>query len=839
MTLRLAFLLFVLAAPSQAQLLSPAEFLGYELGDQFTPHHRVLDYAYHVAESSPRAQIETYGESYEDRELVLVTLSTPERLANIDAVRQAHLQRIGLAEGAQVAGEAPAVVWLSYNVHGNESVSSEAALEVLHRLADPDDAESGAWLAGTVVLLDPMLNPDGRERYVSWYRSVRGTPYNADPNAREHDEPWPGGRTNHYYFDLNRDWAWQTQIESRQGVEAYRRWYPHVHADFHEQGVDEPYYFPPAAEPFHAVITPFQREWQTRLGARNALTFDQDARLFFTSEVFDLFYPSYGDTWPTYNGAIGMTYEQGGSGRAGLAIETSEGDTLTLAERIAGHVATSFNTVALASDTRAELVREMEAYYGRAARADGAPHAAYVVSASEGTEPLRELVRTLDANGIQYFAAAAPAEATGYAYRRGQTETFALAPGDLIVPAAQPRGTLARVLMEPEANIPDSLTYDITAWSLPYAHDLDAWALERMPALRMGPWYETDADEPDAGAVAYALPLRSIDGLRALSDALQGGLTARLATSPFRAGGTSFDRGTALVTRTGNIGPGVDLDATLAQVAREYGVDVVALPSGRVEAGQDLGSSGVAFVRAPRVAVAAGPFASSLALGEVWHFFDQQIGYPATLAHPDDLMRADALYDYDVIVLPPGRYSDVLTDERLERLRDWMRAGGRLVAMESAASALVGKSGFGLTRASSGDDEAAETDTLDAPRRYADRERDAVVDAVPGSVHRVRLDPTHPLAYGYDDETFALVRSGRSYAPLEDGWNVGVIASGVPVSGFAGSEAQAGLDGALLYGVEDVGRGAVVYLMDNPLFRGFWQGGKRLFFNAVFFAGVD
>ncbi len=550
----------------------------------------------------------------------------------------AHLERLGMGSGNASGGDAPALVWLSYNVHGNESVSSEASMEVLYRLADPANGQASAWLENVVVLIDPMINPDGRERYVNWYRQRRALPVaNADPNAWEHDEPWPGGRANHYLFDLNRDWAWQTQIESQQRVALYRTWYPHVHADFHEQGVDAPYYFAPAAEPFHRVITPFQRDWQTRLGARNAQSFDQASRLYFTGEVFDLFYPSYGDTWPTYNGAIGMTYEQGGSGRAGIGIETSEGDTLTLAYRIAGHVATSMNTVAVASDTRAELVREMEAYYARAGRGENAPYVGYVVSAQDGTESLRELTRLLDANGIAYQASAQSATATGYAYRRGQTETFTVSPGDLVIRAAQPNGTLAQVLMEPEAGIPDSLTYDITAWSLPYAHDLDAWAVTASLPVQTGPWYEAEADAPDANAVAYALPLESMDGLRALADAFEAGLSARLSTSAFRAGGSEFERGTVVFTRKGNDrrADGSFGDA-VARIAQAHGVEPVALRSTRVDAGQDFGSGGVAFVQAPRVAVAAGDFASSLGLGEVWHFFEQQIGYPVTLANPSD-----------------------------------------------------------------------------------------------------------------------------------------------------------------------------------------------------------
>ncbi|RMF60867.1 MAG: zinc carboxypeptidase, partial [Bacteroidetes bacterium] len=339
-------LLCILALPASGQdrLLAPADFLGYEPGTRFTPHHRVVAYFEHVAAASPNVRLEYYGETYEGRPLLVAYVARPDYLARLDAIRTNNLRLAGLAEGA-VDGPTAALVWLSYNVHGNEAVSTEAALLTLYDLANPDNARTQAWLDSTVVIIDPCINPDGRDRYVHWYNQTVGRFPDPNPDAREHHEPWPGGRTNHYYFDLNRDWAWATQQETRHRLPLYQRWLPHVHVDFHEQGVDEPYYFAPAAEPFHEAITPWQRELQTIIGQNHARYFDERGWLYFTRQVFDLFYPGYGDTWPTFNGAVGMTYEQGGSGRAGLAIRTAEGDTLTLAERIAHHHTTGLSTV--------------------------------------------------------------------------------------------------------------------------------------------------------------------------------------------------------------------------------------------------------------------------------------------------------------------------------------------------------------------------------------------------------------------------------------------------------------------------------------------------------------
>lgn len=824
--LRLAALLVLLPLAAAAQPRSPEAFLGYALGERFTPHHRIEAYVRHVAEAAPeRVRVETYGQTYEGRPLLVAYVTSQRNLARLEAIRESNLALAGLG-AAPVLPDAPAVVWLSYNVHGNEAVSSEAALEVLYRLATEPTAQR--LLEETVVILDPNLNPDGRDRYVHWFTQTVGARPNPAPEAREHREPWPGGRPNHYLFDLNRDWAWGTQAETRQRAALYRRWMPHVHADFHEQGVDEPYYFAPAAEPFHEAITPWQRELQTRIGRRNAATFDADGRLYFTRERFDLFYPSYGDTWPTFNGAVGMTYEQGGSGRAGLAIVTAEGDTLSLAMRIRNHVETSLNTVAVVAESRAETVEAFRRYFADAEAGRGAPWQAYVVRAGNGAARLRALARVLEHNGIRYGVATARTATEGFAYATGRTGRVTVEPGDLVVPARQPRGTLVRVLFEPEPALPDSLTYDITAWALPYAHGLEAYAVRAAPEA----WGTLPpAPAPDVRpAYGYAVAWRSLDDARFLAAALREGLGVRRAQRPFRQGARTFPAGTLVITRAGNARFGSDaLAAAVRRAAEASGAEVVPLASGLVDEGADFGSPDVVLRRAPRVLVLGGEPTASLSFGEVWHFMDERLEYPVTVVDERDLTPA-TLARYDVLVLPAGNYGRVLTDERLAEIRAWVSGGGRLVALGSAAHALAGREGFGLRRA-----EAPAGD--DAPearlRAFGDREREALDGLVPGAIFRVRLDRTHPLAHGYDGEHFALVRSAEAFAYLERGWNVGTLPAGARVAGFAGREATRRLEDRLLYGVEDIGRGHVVYLLESPLFRGFWEGGHLLFVNAV------
>jgi hypothetical protein len=820
-------LLAVLAASaSVAQVPTPADFLGYRLGERFTPHHRVVDYVEAVAEASPRVTLVPYGETPEGRPLLALVVAAEG--TDIEAVRRSH---VAAASGGGLPEKA--VVWLSYNVHGNEAVSTEAAMQTLWTLTQP---QADAWLDEVVVVLDPCLNPDGRDRYALAYRQRRGAAPDADPDAREHDEPWPGGRFNHYLFDLNRDWAWGTQPETRARLDLYNRWLPAVHVDFHEQGVDSPYYFAPAAEPFHPRITDWQRELQTTIGRGNAEVFDREGWLYFTRETFDLFYPGYGDTWPTFNGAVGMTYEQGGSGRAGLAIVTAEGDTLTLAQRIRNHVASGLATIATVAANADDVRQQFAAYF------ETPPEGEVRAFAARGTPArLRALADLLEMQGVAYGWAGREQTARGVRYAGGLDEPtepgpLAVQPGDLVVSLDQPKAQLAAVLFDPAPALVDSVTYDVTAWALPYVYGVEGLALsEAVEAGGPGPEART---LPPAGArpYAYAAPWEGPADAQLLARLLREGVGVRIAPEPFEAGGRSFGRGSLLITRAGNAGLADRFDATVREAAAEIGRPLVAVASGFADAGgPDIGSNQVGFVRGPRVAVLADEPTSPTALGEVWHWFDHVVEYPATLLTAERFSRAD-LDETDVLIMPDGSWGDWLTDERAETLRDWTRAGGRIVALERAATALAAKDGFGLDIR---DEEEADSTAEARLRRYEDREREGVSEDVPGAVYRVALDGSHPLAWGYPDHMYAIKRSDTAVDFLEDGWNVGVVRSGTPAAGFAGAGAQERLEDTLVFGVEDTGRGAVVYLLDTPLFRGFWADGHLLFANAVFGLGAE
>ena len=385
---------------------SPSEFLGYELGTQFTRHHQVVAYFNGVAKASNMVDVSSYGTTYENRSLQLATISSPENLSNLSEIRENHLIQSGLKEGTASSLAPKSIVWLSYNVHGNEAVSTEAAMITLYTLV----TEKSEWLNDLVVIMDPCINPDGRDRYVNWYNQVKSTPFDANPIANEHHEDWPGGRYNHYYFDLNRDWAWVSQKETQQRLKEYHKWYPQIHVDFHEQGVDSPYYFAPAAEPLHEIITDFQRDFQHTTGKNHAQYFDQEGWSYFTKEVFDLLYPGYGDTYPMFHGAIGMTYEQGGSGAAGLSIKNEIGDFLTLKDRIAHHYTTGLSTIETAYNNSALLNAEFKKYFTPAK----SKYASYIMEGEP--DKLAGLQKLLDTHHIPYKRPKKKTSINGWSY---------------------------------------------------------------------------------------------------------------------------------------------------------------------------------------------------------------------------------------------------------------------------------------------------------------------------------------------------------------------------------------------------------------------------------------
>jgi hypothetical protein len=833
-------LLTAFVAHGQQKLLSPAQFLGYAPGERFTSHDRVIDYFRHVSQSVPNVKFERYGETYEGRPLTYAVVTSEENLRKLEEIRLNNLKRTGILEGG-ASQEKTAIVWLSYNVHGDEASSTEASMLTLYELTDPNNLKTREWLKNTVVILDPCLNPDGRDRYVNFYRQYGNLPSNPSGDAMEHHDPWPDGRPNHYLFDLNRDWAWLTQVESMARLKIYNQWLPHVHVDFHEQGHNNPYYFAPAAEPLHEVVSPWQREFQTMIGKNNAKYFDEQGWLYFTKEIFDLYYPSYGDTYPTYNGAIGMTYEQAGGGYAGLNINTETGDKLSLKDRITHHHTTGLSTIEITSKNAARVVDEFEKYFRENNNSPASPYKTYVIKGNNNPDKIRQITDWFQLQGIRFGHAAAKAT-KGFDFTTQAIGNLNISNDDIIVSTAQPKSRFITAVFEPYSKLPDSLTYDITAWNLMYAYDMKGYALtERINILKPIEKKAIDYAGIPQQPYAYIFRYQHLNDVAFLSQLMKANITVRVSSKSFSVGGNGFDPGTLIITRRNNE-PIANFDSLILSTAKKFNRTVFTTQTGFVDKGKDFGSSELRLVKAPRIAVLFGSQTSSLSAGEIWHFFEQQIHYPITQLGTSYFKSVD-LKKYDVLIVPEGYYT--LFDENvLDQVSTWVSAGGKLILISSAINAFADRKIFDIKKYATDEDRSEaekknkELKEKEGFPRYEDAQRKQISESISGAIYKVAVDNSHPLGFGLGNFYYSLKTNDLRFAYLDHGWNVGIIkGKAKPVQGFAGFKTNSALDNSLIFGVENQGHGQTVYLVDNPLFRSFWENGKMLFSNAVFMVG--
>jgi len=820
-------------------LKSPKEFLRTEYGKHFTPHYLVADYVRHVAENSDRVTLIEYGQTNENRPLLLATITTKANQQNIGAIQNHHLNKIGLGNGTLESIDKDfAIVWLSFGVHGNEAGGSESSMNVIYEIANPKNQRTGDWLENSVVLFDPSLNPDGYNRYTQWVRGIGGKITHPGHTDREHMEPWPGGRVNHYLFDLNRDWAWQTQVESQQRIAQYAKWMPHIHVDFHEMGYDDGYYFAPAAEPYHKHITDFQRDMQVDIGKNHAKYFDKEGWLYFTREIFDLFYPSYGDTWPLFNGAIGMTHEQAGHGMSGRAIALSNGDTLTIQDRIDHHSQTALSTLEESSKQATRLNENFVKYFSDAVSSPKGTYKSYIIKASEKADRLAEL---LDKNNIEYYRNADAQSMNGFDYLKGKKSTFRTTPGDVIINANQPNGTLLQVFMEPEPILSDSITYDITAWSLPHAYGVQAYGMDVYTSTR-----KEDATKEkekscfinevqDAKAYAYVIPWKSVNSAKKLSKLYEKGINVRMAKKKVQFDVGTVSKGSIVIIRGDNYHI-KDLSETLSNTIGDC-ADCICLPTGFSSKGGDIGGSDFERLNHPKTLLISGRGTSPYSVGQIWHYFDEVIGYPLSIVNKDDLGRVD-YNDFNTLILPDGYFK--FSESEIKDITSFISEGGKVIAIAGALGNFVEKDGYALAKYATDEEKKAAEKHRDAKKldarndSYHDQERHGISNSVPGAIIKNDLDLSHPLSFGLGDSYHSLKTSRQRYSLLQDTWNVVTVPKDYKHYGFIGAGLKPKFEETVSFAVEEKGSGSIIYMVDNPLFRGFWDNGLMLFGNALF-----
>ena len=821
---------------SEAQIKSPEQFLGYQVGTRFTRHDNIVAYFNYIANTVPSlVKLEQYGETNEHRPLYLAFISTAENIKNLENIRLNNMRLAHLAKDKMMpTEETPAIVWLSYNVHGNEAASSEAAMLTLFAMVDPANTQTKEWAKNTVVIIDPCLNPDGRDRYVNWYNSMVGTNFNPDKISREHREPWPGGRSNHYNFDLNRDWAWQTQLESQARLAQYNKWLPQVHVDYHEQGYNDPYYFAPAAKPYHEVLTKWQRDFQVTIGKNHAGYFDKNGWLYFTNVRFDLFYPSYGDTYPMYNGSIGMTYEQGGIS-GGLGVITSENDTLTFVQRVQHHFVASLATIETSANYGKALLTHFKQYFDDAVAGKMGTYKTYIIKYKEAdAQRILSLKELLNKNNIQYGTSSGIGK--GLNYYSLKEENFSITKEDLVISAVQAKAALVQSLFEPNPHLSDSATYDITAWAMPYAYGLTAFASNQVFNIITGEG-KMVTKNASSNPYGYVFPLSGNGSIKAVAKMLKDGIRLRFAEKAFTAGNKKFANGSVIILKNGNRNLSNVLWEKVREIANANNLQLSEVNSGMVDEGADFGSSSVHSIKPPKVVLISGDNVNANAMGEVWSYFEEELNYPVSLVNAQDMGRL-SWNNVDVLVLADGNYEFLKNKEMAEQLEAWVRSGGKIVALERAVKHLSKQSWSRLKPKESDEDQAKEKN-VSLLSKYANSEKDAISQNTPGAIFKVWLDNTHPLMFGYPDFYYTLKMDDVLYQPLgaEDGWNTGIIKSEKQMAGFVGAKLAKNLNNGVLFAVQDLGRGNIIYLTDDVLFRRFWENGKQIFFNAVFLVG--
>jgi hypothetical protein len=814
---------------------TPDEFLGYELGSQFTFHQKAIDYFRYVADTSPLADYVSYGTSYEGRPMGVCFISSEENLKNLEEFRKNNLIKTGLLKGEFTGRQIP-FIWMSYNVHGNEAVGMEAALKTLYTLVSGSYEGVNEWLKLCIIVIDPCQNPDGRELYTNRYRASQSSVINSNPDTWEHNQGWPGARSNHYLFDLNRDWAWQTQTETQQRLKLYNQYMPHVHADFHEMGPESSFFFPPAADPWHEAITPWQHEFHKLMGTGNAKLFDEKFKLYFTKENFDLFYPSFGDTWPLFNGSMGFTYEQGGGGVSGLAYKLETGDTLTLKERIDGHFTASMATIKVSCENREKLISEFNKFFDDGAKNPEFTYKSIIIKGTNEKSNLESLFRMLDKNQIRYsYAGNVGKKYKGFEYLNNKEGEVTIEKGDILITPYQPQSHFVRVLFEPDSKASDSLSYDLSAWALPYVYNLKSFALNEQVKPEEGKVEfpviknETRTNNP----YAYIADFKGFNELKLMAELYNKDLKIRYSLKPFTIDSVKFSRGSVIIARGDNKHLGTKFDQFVADAANKSQVKLYPTITGLVETGKDMGSNYSSLMKKPEIAVLCGEGTSSGSVGELWYFFERELVYPLTMINTNYAENVD-FTKYDVIILTSGSYTKLK-----DTILDFVKKGGRIIALESAGTVFSGEKTSALAKAielrtaeQKLTDKKEKSDDPVLLRKFESERRYTLSDRSAGSIYKVKLDDTNPYAFGLGSEWFIMKRTA-GYPFLSSGYNIGYILDKEPVSGFAGFKYKDKIKNTIVIGSEKIGSGEVVYITDNPYFRAFWKSGRVLIGNAV------
>jgi hypothetical protein len=809
---------------------SPEEFLGYDIGTHHTRHDRIVAYMQELARLSDRATYQEIGRTYEQRPMPVLTVTAPANHARLEDIRRQHLTSMEPGSTPAPAAERKVIVHLGYGVHGNETSSSEAAMLTAYWLVAGQTTEVEQYLREGVYHVEPVLNPDGRDRHTHWANMHKAAPFVADPLDREHNEVWPGGRTNHYWYDLNRDWLPLENPESRARIDFHHAWRANVVTDYHEMGANSTYFFEPSKpysswnallpERLYTEITlDFAEHWAGAL--------DEIGSLYFTKEVYDNMYPGYGSTYPNFLGGLGLVFEQASA--RGLIQESTRHGVLTFPFAIRNHVRTSIATVRAAVQHKEKLLDYQRDFFVSALReAERFPVKAYVFGDPHDAGRNRAFLDLLLRHRLEVYELAQTVSANSHVFEPGRA---------WVVPTSQPKFRMVRSIFERTSEYADSAFYDASTWTVSLAYGMPDAELRRsiQPGMRI-----TEPPAPQGiGTVpssdyAYLLDWSDYYAPKALYHLLSNGAHAEVAFEPFTArtnsGDRAYPRGSiSIPVHAQDIEP-QRLHELVLEAERLAGVPMQSTRTGYSIGGADLGSGSFRPLDEPRVLMVIGDGVSSYEAGQIWHMLDTKFAIPVTKVDGRDFGRVE-LSRYDALVLPSGSYA-FLSGARLDDLRRWVRGGGTLIALRTAAQWAVENELAPNTALS------PNADTVELGRRdYADAAAVRGAQAIGGSIWMADIDTSHPLAFGYQRRELPIWRDHSIFfAPSSNPYSTVVQLTDSPhLSGYVSARNLERLRRSPSLLADQLGRGSVILMLDNPNFRGYWYGTNRLFLNALFF----
>jgi len=823
---------------------TPLEIIGHRLGELPNFHWELENYLRAVEQTSDRIEVRSYGKTYQGRNLYYIIISTPENLRRLEEIRTSNLKltdprTTNRYQAEKIAEWMPSIVWIGCNIHGNEISGSEAAIRTIYQLTAGNDRITGNILKNVVCIIDPDQNPDGHDRYVHSVRSVVTDKSHPQTDDMEHSSPWPGGRGNHYLFDLNRDFFLKTQIESLQKAKVYHEWMPHVFPDLHEMGSNSTYFFAPPMSPYNEYVTPELKKWWNIIAHANAKAFDRFGWGYYTRESFDAFYPGYGVSYPSINGAIGMTYEEASAN--GVSIKRDDGTILSLRESAWHQFTTSMATLNVIAENREERIKDFYNFFVTALEeADTDPLKEIILVPDKDPFITVKLIDNILLENIEIKKATESftnKEATSYMTKKTGVETFPA--GSYIINVKQPQKRVIKALLAPESSLSDEFIeeekerkknregshfYDVTAWSMPLTYGIDAyWTgknsyVQTQPVTK-APEFQGKVTGGEAQQ-AYLIPYNTIAGTRILVRLLSENYNVRMARKSFTLNGTTWPVGT-LVVRV-NRNPDC-IHKRIRELAEECTIEIAAVHTGLSDGGIDLGSNNIVTIDKPEIALLAESPVSGYSYGALHYLFEREFDIPFTRLNPRNL--AD-LKDYNVVVMPGGRYNGFLSKNQIESFRNWIRDGGTVVAVPGAVEWLRSEEA-----------KISNVKLLSEQPDPEDKTKKISHERTPGAICKVTISRRSFLSYGVSQSVAVFVRTSDIYMPFEDNEfkNVGLFAPAeeLKLSGFIWPETEKHLAEKGYLFVEPFGRGKLILFAEDPNFRASYDGLNKLFFNAV------